>query len=277
MLIALSLLAALGYGLSDFVGGIAARRLRPTTALRYGVPAGALVVVLLLPLSSGHLTLRAIGLAAAAGVAGLVGLALMYRLMASEPLNVVSPVTAVLAAATPLAFGVASGEHPDSSAWFGVATGLLGIALITGKRSTAAPAGLRLRVLLMALGAGAGFGAYFVLIAHAGHGSGLWPLLVARATALLVLVPLAGRPARLQSPPGRHRLPAVLAGALDAGADAFFLLASHAGYLSLAGVITALYPAVTVLLAVLVLRERPGWLPGAGLALSAVSLALIMQ
>jgi drug/metabolite transporter (DMT)-like permease len=275
MLVVLSALAALGYGVSDFAGGVAARRIRPMTALLYGEPAGLLVVAVLLVLSpSGQLNLRVVVLGGAAGLCGLVGLGLMYRLMAEEPLNVVSPITAVVAAAMPLLFGIAAGEHPGATAWTGAVVGLLAVALISGDRGVVRAA-VRWRIVLTALVSGAGFGAYFVLVAHAGDSAGAWPLVCSRLCALAVLVPIVWRRRAWSLPSAGCGALAVGAGAADAVADMLFLLASRNGYLSLAGVITAFYPVVTVVLAVVVLRERTGWVPRAGLALSAVSLALI--
>jgi drug/metabolite transporter (DMT)-like permease len=245
------------------------------TALLYSYPVAAVLTAAALPFAPGAISGRSALLAALAGGAGLVGFGLMYRLMATAPLNKVSPVTGVLAAATPIAFGVLSGEQPRLTAWFGIAAGLVAVALISSASDGTPQARLRVQVLLVALASGAGFGLYFVLLAHAGVGTGLWPLMIARVAALVVIVAVAARPGVIATVDLRTGWLAALAGALDAGADICFLLATHDGYLSLVSVITALYPAFTVLLALFVLRERAGWLPRAGLALSAVSLVLI--
>jgi drug/metabolite transporter (DMT)-like permease len=62
---------------------------------------------------------------------------------------------------------------------------------------------------------------------------------------------------------------------LGALATGLFQVASHHGYLSVAAVITSLYPAFTVLLAALVLRERVHGAQGVGLALCAAAVALV--
>ena len=278
MLVGLAMLAAVGYGVSDFAGGLASRRVCPLTALLYSHPVGAVLVAALLPLFPGSFDVASVVFAVLAGLAGLLGFGLMYQLMATSPLNVVSPITAVLAAATPIACGVLSGEQPRTTAWLGMAFGLVAIALISGSSSGSAHARVRAKVLLLAFASGAGFGLYFVLLAHAGgSATGLWPLMIARVSSGLVIVAVAARPGVVATVDRRTGLLAGCAGLLDASADVCFLLATRHGYLSLVSVVTAMYPAITVLLAVFVLRERAGWLPRTGLALSAVSLALIAR
>ena len=277
-MVGLAMLAAVGYGVSDFAGGLASRRVRPLTALLYGHPVGTVLVAALLPLFPGSFDVASVVFAVLAGLAGLLGFGLMYQLMATSPLNVVSPITAVLAAAMPIACGVLSGEQPRATAWLGMAFGLVAIALISGSSSGSAHARVRAKVLLLAFASGAGFGLYFVLLAHAGgSATGLWPLMIARVSSGLVIVAIGARPGVVATVDRRTGLLAGCAGLLDASADACFLLATRHGYLSLVSVVTAMYPAITVLLAVFVLRERAGWLPRAGLALSAVSLALIAR
>ncbi len=62
---------------------------------------------------------------------------------------------------------------------------------------------------------------------------------------------------------------------LDMGANIAFLLASRRGLLSTAAVVTSLYPGPTVLLALVVFRERLGLSRAAGLVLALVGVALI--
>ena len=277
----LCLLAAVAYGISDFAGGLASRRSNTLTTLLWGDGIGLAVTAVLLPLVPGVLTGRGVLFAIAAGVAGLVGLGLMYQLMASEPLNLVSPMTAVLAAAVPLAFGVLSGEAPHLLTWFGMGAGLIAIVLFTYSPGDAEQQRLRMRLIGVAFLSGVGFGAYFILQARAGSDTGLWPLLLSRVVALGLVLSLVARRRTRNGPrpaPGRQTvLVALAAGALDAAGDILFVLASRHGFLSLASVIVALYPAVTVLLAVALLGERAGRIARFGLVLSAVSLALIAQ
>jgi drug/metabolite transporter (DMT)-like permease len=202
---------------------------------------------------------------------------LLYSLMTVAPMNIVSPITAVLAAAVPVAFGVLSGERPSPVAWLGVAVGLLAVVLVsrTADDHPHGPVGGR-TVALAAL-SGVGFGVYFIFLARAGSDSGMWPVVISRLTSAVLIVPLAMRMHATEAIRGRLLGLCLLGGALDASANLFFLIASRHGFLSLVSVITALYPAATVVLAVTVLHEHTGRAQRIGLALAAGAIVLVTR
>jgi drug/metabolite transporter (DMT)-like permease len=270
-----ALLAAVVYGFGDFVGGLASRSRSAVTVLLYAYPVGAALMLALLPLFSGPLDLRTALFGAAGGIGGMVGVIVMFSLMARAPMNVISPVTAVLAAVVPVVFGVIVGERPHVAAWLGIFVGLAAVTLVSHTPDGHAHGPVGARVLALACLSGVGFGVYFICLARANPHSGLWPLVISRIAAAALIVPLARRTRAFEVLTGRVLVLAVLCGILDASANLFFLLASRHGLLSLASVITSLYPAVTVLLAVWLLHEHTGRLQRAGLALAAVSIVLI--
>lgn len=275
MTVVLGLLAAVLYGVGDFAGGIASRRRGAITVLLTSYPIGALLMIALLPVFPGHLSARAALFGALGGAAGLLGVALMYGLMTVAPINVISPVTAVLAVIVPVVVGVTVGERPASAAWIGIVLGVVAIVLVS-RTSDAHPHGrVGPRVLALATMSGLGFGLYFVFLARAGDGSGLWPLVVSRVTSAVLIVPLAFGRAEFGMIRGRTAWVVVLAGACDALANLAFLLAARDGLLSLASVLTSLYPVTTVLLAVTLLREHTSAVQRVGLALAAISVVLI--
>lgn len=276
MTVVLGLLAAILYGLADFAGGIASRRVKAVTVLLYAYPLGAVLMAAMLPLFPGHLTGRVVLFGVLGGASGLVGVILLYSLMAVAPINVISPVTAVLAAIVPVVFGVVVGERPHVTAWFGIALGLLAVALVSRTAEDHPHGRIGTRILLLAFAAGLGFGAYFVFLARAGgDSSGLWPLVVSRVASALLIVPVARASGAVVPIRGRLLAIALVAGCGDALANMMFLLASREGLLSLASVLTSLYPATTVLLAVLLLHERTTAVQRSGLALAAVAVVLI--
>jgi len=275
VVVVFALLAAVVYGAGDFVGGLASRSRSAITVLLYAYPIGAALMLALLPAFSGPLSLRTTLLGIGGGLGGMVGVIVMYSLMARAPMNIISPVTAVLAAVVPVGFGVIVGERPHLTAWLGIGLGLAAVVLVSRTADDHPHGPVGARVLALACLSGLGFGIYFVCLARADHNSGLWPLVISRLTDAAVIIPLARARRAFQPLPRRILGLAVLCGVFDASANLFFLLASRHGLLSLASVITSLYPAMTVLLAVLILHERTGRMQRVGLTLAAASIVLI--
>lgn len=275
MTVVLGLAAALLYGIGDFAGGIASRRHTAINVLLLSYPVGAVLMALLLPAFPGSVDGRVIGYGTAGGVAGLVGVVLMYGLMTVAPINVISPVTAVLAAIVPVLVGVGIGERPHLSAWFGILLGMFAVLLVSRTTEEHPHGRLGARILTLAFASGLGFGLYFVFLARAGHDSGLWPLVISRVASAVLIVPVARARGAFRMITGRMLPVVLLAGACDAFANMCFLLASRHGLLSIASVLTSLYPATTVLLAVTLLREHTSRTQRAGLALAAGAIVLL--
>lgn len=275
MTVLLGLAAAILYGVGDFAGGMGARRTTAVTTLLWSYPVGAVLMAALLPAFGGHFTARAGVFGALGGCVGLLGVIVLYSLMTMAPINVVSPVSAVSAAIVPVVIGVVLGERPAITAWVGIVLGLLAVVLVS--RTTedhphgrVAPALIGLAVL-----SGVGFGLYFVFLARAGNGTGLWPLLVSRIASAALIVPIAASRSAFRRVRGRTLAIVVLAGCCDALANFCFLFAARSGLLSVASVLTSLYPATTVLLAMGLLHEHASKVQRAGLLLAAGAIALI--
>jgi drug/metabolite transporter (DMT)-like permease len=253
----LALSAALTFGASDFAGGLAARRAPALTVSWFAQAAGLLVLapgLLLLPgvLSSAALTAGAVG-----GVAGACGLVLYLRGLAIGPMGLAAPLAGVTGAVLPVAIGFSTGERPSTLATVGIALGLAAVVLVGGRDLAAgARRGSSSRGPLLALLGGFGFGVFFVALDASPATSGLWSLVGARAASLVLLgAALAVR--RVGIPrDGRFLALAVATGTLDMVANVLFLAAARAGMLSLAALITSLYPVVVAGLAHGLLRER---------------------
>jgi drug/metabolite transporter (DMT)-like permease len=283
----LALVSALCFGISDFSGGIAARRVPATMVVLVSNALSlvlALLAVALLPGSAYHATDMVWG--AAGGAVGVVGVVLLYRGLAIGPMAVVAPLTAVLSAIVPVVVGTARGERPGVIAFAGVALAIPAMAMISREATaTADPttsshraAGLSRAALVSALCAGLSFGGFFVLLAQTGSDGGAWPLVGQRASSVLILVIVSGaivargaRPVRS----GRTLMLALIAGVTDFAANLAYVLATHRGLLALVAVISSLYPATTVLLARAVLGERLGRHQAVGLALAGGAVTLI--
>jgi drug/metabolite transporter (DMT)-like permease len=270
MAIAFALAAAIVYGTSDFLGGLASRR---TSTISVVIASQAVGLVFLAPVvlfAGVDAAASDVVWGALCGVAGAAAIALLYRGLAIGTMGIVSPISAVLGASIPLVYGVAlRGERPTWVAYAGIVAALVAVVcvgLAPGTRRTRGlPPGL-----LEAFLAGIGFGTYFILLAQTRNDAGLVPLLAARVTSVVLLVAggLAfGGAANLRV--ARPALaPVVFCGALDVSANVLYVLAAHTGLLAIAAVLTSLYPAATVALAAIVLRERLGRLQWIGVALA---------
>ena len=268
------LAAAVSWGTGDFAGGLATRRTNVYAVIGVSYAAGlALLSALALGSVERFPSARELAWAAAAGSAGALGLVALWRALALGKMGIAAPATAVTATAVPVVFAAFTVGLPGVVQILGVVLALGGLWLV-GRRDGAAamahPRGLRLALL-----AGLGFGFYFVLIRPAAATAVYWTLAAARGTSLLFVVALMLANRGLRLPP-RSLLPLVLvAGMLDVAGNAFFVLAARAGRLDVAAVFSSLYPAVTVLLARLILRERVTRLQAVGILAVLVAIPLL--
>ena len=211
----------------------------------------------------------------AAGIAGLVGLASLYRAMSIGQMGTVAPVSGVVSAALPVIAGALTQGLPVPLVLLGFIFALAGVWFISRTGSSETPRAGRATSILLALLSGAGFGGFLILIAQAQHGAVFWPLAVARGASLLVIVIWSLFKRSIRLPPRNALIPIIAAGAMDAGGNLFFLLSAQAGRLDIAGVLSSLYPATTVILALTVLRERLVRSQVIGIALALIAIPLI--
>jgi drug/metabolite transporter (DMT)-like permease len=251
----LALSGAVLWGVGDFLGGLAARRLAvlAVLAVSQGVGLGGLAIWLVL---SGDPFPGVVELlpAAVAGAAGLAGLAALYRGMAIGAMGIVAPISAA-SPVVPLAADAAQGVVPSVLQWIGVALALIGIAALS--REPASPDGSRIAAGVgLAVFAALAFGAFFVGIDAAADESVPWAVISVRSTSValaLTAVLVAGTSLRT---PRAFLLMLLAIGVFDTAANVFFAEASTEGAIGIVAVLSALYPVATVVLARLVLRER---------------------
>ena len=275
MVILFSLAAAAFYGAGDFLGGSASRRVAPFAVMLVSTPVGLAVLLAVALTTPGSPTPAALALGAVAGGVGGLGLAVLYAALAAGPMSVVAPVSALTSAVLPVGYAVVSGEVVDPLVYVGVALCLAAIGMVS-LESADRPRRLRAgRGAVLAFMSGLGFGLFFILIRHADADTGIWPLVGSRAAAVaVVIVAVVSLHVSLSGARGVLWL-AIPAGLFDALGNLFYLLATRAGLLSLAAVITSLYPGVTVLLARVVYTERLRRVQGLGLAVAGVGVAIL--
>jgi drug/metabolite transporter (DMT)-like permease len=269
----LGLLSAATWGGSDFAGGWGARRassLLITASGQIISLASLLVICVALRLTvpgTSYLVYAAIG-----GFEGAIALAIFYRALAMGAMGLTAALTGLMTALIPVLFEVFHSGWPGKLTTFGLAAGLAAIWLISHSPAREGAESSR-RALLLGASAGVGFGAQLILFKTAAAGGIWWALTsgrVAGVVAILLVVAIA-------PPKGPWRgfwVAGIVSGSLDTVGNLFYMLASQLGRLDVAAVICSMYPAGTILLAGIILRERPTkrQVAGMGLALAAVAL-----
>jgi drug/metabolite transporter (DMT)-like permease len=268
----LGLVSAASWGAGDFAGGLAARRSNVYGVVVVSQATGLVLLAGLALLLAEPLPSRAGALwGAAAGLAGGLGLVALYRGLAIGRMGVAAPLAGVVSAGLPVLFGTFLEGLPGKPQLAGFGLALAAVWLLS---RNAGSVRLGSRALVLPLLAGLGFALFLILIDRASEQAVLWPLVAARLASLALLLPLALW-RRRGSLPARESLPLVaLVGLFDSGGNAFYALAAQAGRLDVAAALGSLYPASTLLLARLFLKERLAsrqWL-GAVMALAAALL-----
>lgn len=270
-------MAALGYGISDFVGGIASRRVAALRVVIISYPVALVLLVVVAVPFGGHVGTAAVLWGLLSGVAQAFGVWWFYAALGSGPISVVSPLTAILVAGIPVGVGLAMGERPGPIALVGVILALAAVVLVSREASDddARPHKFTLKVAWLTIGSGVSFGMNFVILDQVPHEAELWPLVFGRLAAAAIVVLAAAMTGNLVFERGVPLRLALLAGVLDTTANVATLLALQSSMLSLAGVLIALYPAATVLLAIVVLRERVTRWQAVGMVLALASVGMI--
>jgi drug/metabolite transporter (DMT)-like permease len=270
--VVLALCSALVWGSGDFCGGRASTRLDAFQVLGLSALSG-IVMLGALTLATGEAVRldRSMLWAVAAGLSSALGIVALYHGLSVGSAAVVAPAASVIAASIPVVYGMFTHGMPRPIQMTGFGCALVGIFLVTRSVPSTATAenGIRFGVL-----AGFGFGGFLVMIGQVHEGAVYVPLAVARTVMLgAAIAVLAGRsmpfPGVLASPIG------LLAGVLDAGGTALYMLAEQYVRLDVAAVLSSFYPAATVLLARIITREQVTALQWAGAGVCVVAVALI--
>jgi drug/metabolite transporter (DMT)-like permease len=272
------LLAAASWGGGDFAGGLAARKTGAYRAAFYAEAIGLAVLLVLVAVTPQQWPdALSWALAFLAGMVGTVGIVMLYLAMAQGLMSIAAPISALLTAALPVLVSAFREGLPDLGTYLGFGIALAAVWLISQGKDGIQDIRSHLSDLRLPLLAGLGFGGYFVLMNLATREATLWPMLAARSSGLAMVglfIALRREGLSIQ----RAALPAVaISGILDIGGNFFYILAGRAGRMDVAAVLSALYPAFTVILAWLLLGERLAKRQTLGvfLALSAIILLTI--
>lgn len=269
----LALTAAALYGVADFAGGLATRSVsawRVTVWSQvFGLPILGIAISII---GFSEVTTTDIALGALAGGFGLIGLVLLYSALAAGSMSIVAPIVGVLAAAIPVAWDLADGGVISATEWVGIAMAIAAVLLLVSRRSDSSITAL---ILAQALGAAFSFAIFVIAMSQTSESAGLWPLLPARIISIPVGFAVLAITSTTAAPVRSLLRLIAFVGITDIAASSAIVLAVQRGPLGINAVISSLYPAFTVLAALLILKERPDTSQAIGIGLAILAVLLL--
>lgn len=270
--ILVALASAAAYGSADFVGGVGSRRHSSWQIVLVGQITGALVMLIASLFLPGSPAASDFAWALLAGVGSATGSIFLFRGLARGRMGLVAPLSAVGAATLPVLVGTALGERPSWMVWVGMLVAIPGIWLVSRDTDSDGSEATRPAVVDGIL-AGVGFGVLFIALAQISPDAGVLPLSVNQLSGAVLTVAVA----KTLGQPWRPRLGVVrwggFSGALGSAGTLSFMVSSQMAGLGIAAVLASLYPAVTVLLAAIMLKERIGAGQQAGIGICTLAVA----
>lgn len=270
------LFSALAWGGGDFFGGLASRKTGAYRAVFYAEIIGLAFLIAGVAFFSETLpSWQNLLLAGAAGAIGSTGLLILYHAMTTGSMSIATPVSALLAAALPVAVGAVTEGIPPITKLAGFALALLAVWLVAQEHSQKTQL-MRLADLKLPLVAGLCFGTYFIMMHQASSDTIIWPMLASRSAGTLALLVfmLALRTEWGVKTPMAWPLIGLNA-ILDVGGNVFYILAGQTGRMDVSAVLSSLFPGTTVLLAWLILKEKINIVQWLGI-LSALAAIVLM-
>lgn len=275
---------ALVFGCADFLGGLASRRLNPYLVTGLAGLTGFLGVSLVALVTGGEFSLSAIGWGALSGLAGSLAIVMLYAALAIGPMSILSPLGALVSAAVPVTWAALCGTQLAPLGYLAILIGLVAIVLVgfVPEQNAVRPSA---RGLALAVGSGFGIGLFMIFIDQAPTDAGLIPLVANRAVTTLVLAAIIGVMAlrgTASSPENSSMLSwraafwiALGTGLVDTTANGLLIAGFQTGELSVMSVLTAMYPAGTVILAAIFLKERVAPWQAIGLVLAIAAAGML--
>lgn len=272
---------ALVFGSGDFLGGLASKRMGAFLATGVAGLVGLFLLAGFTLIIPGEISPETVIYGLLSGVAGALAILLLYASLAIGPMSILSPLGALVSAIFPVMWALFVSH--ESLAWFGyLALGIGAVAIVlvafTPEKNAVKP---RARGIIFAVLAGILIGLFLIILDQAPSSAGLYPLVFNRIVNVTIMFGSVGVMAFIRwahrrgmfGKDGKPRadlvvgdggalnyktgiLLAVGCGLLDATGNALLLLGIQTGNLSVMSVLTAMYPAGTIILAAFVLREK---------------------
>ncbi len=269
------LISAVFYGSGDFTGGFNSKNNSLYAVVIVSQSTG-LILYLVLALISGEAMppLEDLVYAAIGGTIGLIGLLALYRSLSLGHMGITAPIAGVITAALPVIFTAISRGFPDMLTLVGFAIGLVAVWLVAQSPTSGH---IDRRAILLPIVAGTGFGIAFLFFVRGSENATFFPLAAARATTVTLttlFVLITRKPFTIAS---RRAVPLIIfGGMLDSGGNAFFVTAAHLGRPDVAAVLSSMYPAATIALAAILLKERIRRIQWVGIVAALVAIVLIV-
>jgi drug/metabolite transporter (DMT)-like permease len=282
LVVIVGLASALIFGMADFFGGLASKRLLPVRVVALSATIGLSVLLVASFVVPARFSWEAVLWGGLSGVVGSFAILLLYAALAIGPMSILSPLTAVVSAVIPVTWGLLQGERLGVIGYVALGIALVAVVLVgfVPEKGAVRPSA---RGLVFAVASGTLIGVLLILLNNAPNDSGVLPLVFNRVMYLLILgsivVGLGVRSRVRRDPPGPRVTPVlpliIGAGLSDSLANILIIAGLRLGDLSVVAVLTALYPAGTIALAAIVLRERIAPVQWVGLALALIASAML--
>jgi drug/metabolite transporter (DMT)-like permease len=273
-----SILAAVAYGLSDFLAGTSSRKYSVLGLVTSAYPISILIVLITLPFIHGTLSASAFFYGAISGLTLAVAILAFYSALSLGPISIVSISTSLLSSGIPVAYGLFLGEQISFFGKIGLVfalfAGLL-FGLQHGVHDKDNQRRLDIKVIFLIFCAGIAFAGSFIITHKIPHGSGMLPIFFARITGFLVFLLFSREKLIIFTNHPRKLWSIYLVGVLDAIANITMYLAFQYTALSIATVIISAYPVFTIIPAFIFLKERIGTLQILGLLMSISAIFLL--
>lgn len=261
------------FGVADFTGGLATRRLNPWLVATWSQVLGVPILLLgLAVVEASDVSVSDLAWGAVGGLFGIVGLALMYSALAAGVMSVIAPVIAAGAAGIPVLWAVATGETIGPLQWVGIAAAAVAVIVLSAQKGQGRITG---RLLAQAIVAATGFAIFFIALGQTDEASGLWPLVAARAVTIPIAFAMMVLLSKQQHTPRGSWGLVVTTGMFDMAANVAIVLAVQRGPLGVNAVLGSLYPVFTIIAAVTVLKEKPTAVQKAAMVLALVAILLL--
>ena len=274
MAIAYGLSSAIAWGSGDFSAGFASRKSSVVSVVLFSQLIGAVFLFLLAMIFSAALPpLRDMLFGGLAGFFGVLGLMALYEGLSRGRMGIVAPLSAIVTALVPIGFSFFNEGLPRPSQILGLGLALSSVWLLSFTKSEEKKH--RFTEFTLPLLSGLGFGLFFILIDTASHTSILWPLVGTRCVSLIMMSILFISSSSARVPQKAQLSFIALAGICDVLGNMFFALATNMGRLDISAMLSSLFPAATVTLAWLFLKEKLNRHQWCGVVVALAALFLI--